>query len=208
MSSRDKALALAGVFQASSLVNSLAKTGRYDEPSLKTSILSLFNINPSSTEEVYGNVANLKLGLEELLKSFTNNSIGNIKDQNIVRYTLSLLHLEGKLSKNAAMLDIITKGLDRAKTQAEHFSPTHDNVMANLAGIYTDTISTYNFRIHVTGESIYLTQAHIMNKVRSLLLAGIRSAVLWRQVGGSRWNIVFKGRILAETKLLLELMEK
>jgi high frequency lysogenization protein len=200
MSSTDKTLALAGIFQAASLVSSLAKKGKSDEGSFETSILSLFNMNPSSTAEVYGNINNLQLGLKELLKAFTNDKS---KDNNVIRYVLSILHLESKLRLNQSMLAVIKKGLDRAKIQSVHFFPTHDNVMANLAGLYTDTISTYQFKIHVTGHSIYLSQSSILNKIRAMLLAGIRSAVLWNQVGGSRWNIIFKGKILATTKQLL-----
>ena len=89
--------------------------------------------------------------------------------------------------------------------QAEHFSTMHDNVMANLAGIYTDTLSTFNFRIHVTGNPIYLTNPVNTNKVRALLLAGIRSAVLWRQMGGSRWQLIFGRKQYSEIakKILL-----
>ena len=33
-------------------------------------------------------------------------------------------------------------------------------------------------------------------RIRALLLAGIRSARLWRQLGGSRWQMVFSRRRL------------
>lgn len=184
----DRTIGLAGVFQAAALVKELAKTGRVSEPYFKTSIESLFKIDSENALDVFGGGENLTLGLHELIHLFTHNKTP--KDSDIARYVLSLLHLERKLSKNPSMLQNIQIGLKRAESQALHFSTTHENVMANLANIYTDTLSTFKFRIYVTGEPIYLNQTQIIHKVRSLLLAGIRSAVLWQQLGGRKWQLL------------------
>lgn len=183
-----RTLALAGVFQAAALVKQLAKTGRVDQPAFLASIQSIFKIDVDSASEVYENPENLTLGLQELIKLFTNNKLP--KDPEIARYTFSLLHLEKKLSKNSKMLTQLRSGIERATTQAAHFSPTHENVMANLASLYTDTLSTFSFRIHVAGDPLYLNQTYNINKVRALLLAGVRSAVLWQQLGGRRWQLL------------------
>jgi len=60
-----------------------------------------------------------------------------------------------------------------------------------LAALYQDTISQLPFRIHVTGKVEYLRDTLVANKIRALLLAGIRSAVLWHQLGGRRWHLFF-----------------
>lgn len=188
-------LALAGVFQAAALIKQLAKTNRIEEPYFTAIIQSIFKINVKDPSEIYENPQNLSLGLNELIQLFTNNKIP--KDPEIARYVFSLLHLERKLSDRSEMLNTIRIGIERASIQAQHFSPTHENVMANLASLYTDTLSTLSFRVHVTGEPVYLTQTHILNKIRSLLLAGIRSAVLWHQMGGRRWQLlIFRNSIL------------
>ncbi len=44
----------------------------------------------------------------------------------------------------------------------------------------------------VKGEEKFLSQTNNANKIRALLLSGIRSAVLWRQVGGNRWQLLLK----------------
>lgn len=183
-----RVLALAGVFQAAALVKQLAKTGRLDEKALLTSIKSIFKIDATTAIEVYENPQTLVLGLEELTRLFSNKKLP--KDQDIARYVFSLLHLERKLNAHPKMLELIRTGISRATIQAAHFSPTHENVMANLASLYTDTLSTFSFRVHVTGEPLYLSQTAILNKVRALLLAGIRSAVLWQQLGGRRWQLL------------------
>lgn len=183
-------LALAALFQASSLVKELAWTGRVSEPqAFETSINSLLYLNSDSVLDIYGDSKALTLGLDHLKNMF--NVSKSAKDQEIARYTLSLLHLERRLIKNKSMLQIIQQGIERAKEQATHFSVTHENVIANLSSIYTDTLSTFHFRIHVTGEPIHLNRTDVFNKIRALLLAGIRAAVLWRQLGGNRWQLLF-----------------
>ena len=183
-------IALAGILQAAALVKQLASKGVFDEKSAITSIKSLFTINANSIEEIYGDVNNLKLGLEELINLFDKNKKQN-KDQEIARYTFSLIYVERCLMKNQNMIDIIQQGITRTESQLQVFQVMHDNIMANLAGIYTDTVSTLNFRIHVTGEQNYLTNINNTNRIRAFLLAGLRAAVLWRQIGGSRWQLIF-----------------
>jgi high frequency lysogenization protein len=192
----NKILSLAGVFQAAALVKHLAKTGKIQEPYFTANIESLFKIDAIDVPDVYGGKENVALGLQELIRLFSNNKLP--KDTEIARYVFSLLHLERKLSKNQEMQTHVQTGIKRAKIQATHFNSTHENVLANLAGIYTDTLSTYKFRIHVSGEQLYLNQTFILHKIRALLLAGIRSALLWRQMGGKRWQLLISRHSMIE----------
>lgn len=201
---RDKLFALAAIFQASSLVKSLANTGNYCHNSFKTIINSILFIDSNSVAEIYGNPANLKLGFEEIIRVFSQSKSKNSKDNDIARYALSVLHLERRLIKDNEKLNLISQGIDRANIQLKHFDILHENVMANLANIYTDTLSNYKFRIHVTGNPNFLNNKNNANKVRALLLGSIRAAVLWRQLGGSRWQLVFSRKTytqMAETEL-------
>lgn len=193
----NRTLSLAGLFQAAALVKSIAKTGKFQEPYFTASIESLFKIDAEDVPDVYGGREHVLLGLQELERLFINNKAP--KDSDIARYVFSLLHLERKLSKNVSMQEMIQTGIKRAKIQSQHFSTTHENILANLAGIYTDSLSTFRFRIHVTGEPLYLNQNSTLNKVRSLLLAGIRSAILWRQMGGKRWQLLLSRNAMIET---------
>ena len=49
----------------------------------------------------------------------------------------------------------------------------------------------------VQGNPHYLGQAGVVSEIRALLLAALRSAVLWRQMGGSLWDFVFQRRAMA-----------
>ncbi len=102
------------------------------------------------------------------------------------------------------MLQNITIGITRAQAQADHFGVMHENVLANLADLYHSTISTLQPRIMVVGDQQYLGAQNTVNKIRALLLAGIRGALLWRQCGGSRWKLlVFRKKLQDEARFLL-----
>lgn len=194
-------LAAAGMLQAAALVEQLARTGFVPTDAYTTSINSLFDLNPPSTLAVYGEVANLRLGLETL-RSFLLSSRQLQTDT--MRYAAGVLHLQARLSKQREMLAVIASRLRQAADQAQHFGPVHDNVIANLGDLYSSTISTFRFRIQVNGDPAYLQQQRIANQVRALLLAAIRSTTLWRQLGGSRLQILLqRKRLLATTEALL-----
>ena len=67
-----------------------------------------------------------------------------------------------------------------------------------MANIYVDTISPLGKRIHIIGSVYHLQQQSVQDKIRACLLAGIRSAVLWRQVGGSKWQLLFHRKKLVQ----------
>lgn len=190
---QDITLALAGVVQAAVLVEQVAKTGNADQDAMKCSIESLFDLNPASTLAVYGgSPQNLRLGLEALRDMLA----GKHKHQEAMRYALGALHLQKKLAGRRDMLNTIASRISQAAGQAEHFSSTHENVVGNLGQIYSETISTFRFRIQVMGDYNYLQQTRIASQIRALLLAAIRSAILWRQLGGNRWQLLLQRKAI------------
>tara|TARA_B100000809_G_C15088850_1_gene512449 strand:+ start:858 stop:1532 length:675 start_codon:yes stop_codon:yes gene_type:complete len=200
---REITLALAGVFQSAALVERLAKTGCATPAPFKASIESLFQMNPDSTESVYGGINNMELGLSVLADVLHHHKNNDYRES--LRYVMGVLHLQKKLSSNNTMLATVGKRLDKATHQVEHFGSIHDNVIANLADIYTNTLSTFKFRIQVSGDFNYLQQTRISNQIRALLFAGIRSSMLWRQLGGKRWQVIFsRKRLSSEADLLLK----
>ncbi len=200
-----QALALAGIFEATSQVERLATTGLKHKDSFQTLILSLFVQQPEHPEDVYQ--GSLESGLAALIQFLQK---GKKKGSFADRYVHGLLYLQKKLSKHPAMLETIGSRITQARHQLEHFGADHENLTANLASIYTDTLSTFSFRIQVMGEMTYLQQPRIANQIRCLLLAGIRSATLWRQMGGSRWQLLVHRAKLLESaeRQLYELRKK
>jgi high frequency lysogenization protein len=190
---QDQTLALAGVFQASALVQQVAQTGQCADSSLETCIRSLFATDPASTLDVYGGeLRDLREGLATLSDVLSKQT--RQQDIEVLRYALNLINLEAKLRRNKDMLDVIGSRIDQARHTASHFGYTHPNLIANLGSVYTDTISTFRMRIQVSGQPTILQREENAAKVRALLLAGIRSAVLWHQTGGRRWQLIFNRR--------------
>ena len=201
-----RTLALAGVFRAAALVDVLANNGIISAEDLEISVKSIFETDPDDTIEVFGNLSNLSAGFQTVLNQLGKDS--NNRNIDIARYVVSMLFLERRLMKNAEMLDTLSTGVELATRQSEHFSTTHENVIANIADLYSRTISELGPRIMVNGEQHFLTATAISNKIRTVLLAGIRSAVLWQQLGGRRWHILFqRNRYLQEAKNLLRQAE-
>jgi high frequency lysogenization protein len=195
-------IALAGIFQVATLVDKLATTGYLPKPQLHTAVTSLLNQNPASVEDTFGDVAKLTMGFELLVGILT--SIKKESSKNSVRYVLGMMYLQKKLRRHKDILAVIGSRLQQVKNQADHFEPTHENVIANLADLYTDTISKFRYRIHVKGDPTYLQQQRIASQIRTLLFAGIRAAILWHQIGGRRWQILaYRNDILAHAQRLL-----
>lgn len=196
-------IALAGVFQAAALVEQLAKTGYIPQDAFRCSIESLLEQNPSTTESVFGGIEQLQLGFKVLSDLLHHHRNREYPDS--LRYVLGILHLQKKLKNNKDVLNIVGNRIKQAGDQAQHFSPTHDNVIANLASVYTDTISSFRFRIQVVGDINFLQQQRIANQIRALLFAGIRAATLWRQLGGNRLQLLLSRKQLsAEADSLLQ----
>jgi high frequency lysogenization protein len=186
------------------LTRQLARTGKAEPSPFETSLRSLFIVEPKNIVDIYGNLADLRLGFEELLKVFDPSSNAP-QDPEIRYYVISLMHLERTLAKDTHTDAHLTKRLSQAMTQVNYFSPTHPQVISNLADMYSESIGQFKYTIKIVGSAAYLNNREIMNKVRASLLAGIRAAVLWRQMRGSRLQLFFSRRhIVGAAKALLE----
>ncbi|MHC5068748.1 MAG: high frequency lysogenization protein HflD [Planctomycetota bacterium] len=194
MSLRDQAIALAGVSQAAFLVDQVARTGNLDREVAAASIDSLFRFDADTAADIYGGVASLRVGIVTL-KGLLQRKLDR-QQQEQLRYFMGMLYLQRKLQPRTDMLQVIRRRLEHAAHHGEHFTDDDDNIVAAVASIYQDTISTFAFRIQVTGEAVHLQQERNAERVRALLLAGIRAATLWRQSGGKRWRLMLQRNAL------------
>ena len=214
----EQAIAIAAMFQAASLVDQIATKGMISQSSFEVSINSLFALNPENTEQIFGGqrflTSNLGLGFNAVIDTLEKNRKNN--SANITNYVLSMIMLQQKLAKNDQMLALMAKRLQEISDKNDRFysfqntdsteetNYTHPNIVAGLDGLYQDTISTFSFRIKVQGDPRHLQNKENAAKVRALLLAGIRAAILWRQVGGKRWQLLFfKSRIKHSVEKIL-----
>lgn len=198
----NQTIALAGIAQAAALAQQLATTGKADEEALSASIGSILKVDSDNVTDIYNGLQGVKLGLTELSHQLTGHKITNPEQ---ARYAASLVFLERRLIDQPAMLKTISQGIEKASAQAEHFGLLHENVIASLGDLYHNTLSTLQPRIMINGQEEYLGHPNIVNKIRAVLLAGIRSALLWHQCGGSRWRfIIFRKKLQIELQQLLQ----
>ena len=186
---RNQVIALAGLAQAMELVKQTARTGRNDEIALRSSVLSVFMIDANDILDVYGGLPSLVLGLKALKRQL---SEPRQVDPETARYASTLIYLEPMLSQNRSMTGAITQAIQEARDVWERSTDRLDpEVFRLLATAYQQTVSTLKPRIMVAGEQRQLADPQNANPIRTLLLAGIRSALLWRQAGGSKWRVLF-----------------
>lgn len=186
---RNQVIALAGLAQAMELVKQTARTGRNDEIALRSSVLSVFMIDANDILDVYGGLPSLVLGLKALKRQL---SEPRQVDPETARYASTLIYLETMLSQNRSMTGAITQAIQEARDVWERSTDRLDpEVFRLLATAYQQTVSTLKPRIMVAGEQRQLADPQNANQIRTLLLAGIRSALLWRQAGGSKWRVLF-----------------
>jgi high frequency lysogenization protein len=182
-------LALAGVCQAAALVKQVARTGELNLKAFSASINSIVVTEPLNTIDVFGSLDQVYLGFSTLINQLGNDD--KVKDVEITRYVANLLALERKVSANSKALQTLSERIGQIQRQQFHLDLFDGQMMSNLAAIYSDVISPIGRKIQIAGSPALLKRTDNQNKVRACLLAGLRSAVLWRQLGGKRRQILF-----------------
>lgn len=197
----NQTIALAGLSQVCWLVNQLASHGQCDTLAMANSLSSLLKIDADNVADVFGGINGIKQGLIQLDRQLGKTPT---PDPLEIRYAGQLISLQKQLAKNPNMQATIRNGITRAQAQNEHFDILHENLLANFADLYFSTISTLQPRIMVIGDQQFLNSANNVNRIRSLLLAGIRAAMLWHQCGGRRWQLPFiRNKLHQQVQLLL-----
>ena len=188
---RQKTMALAAIFQAAALADSLARKGSVEPEAMKILLESIIIFDTDNPEAIYGNPKHLILGLRTLESCLT----------------VSGLQLESQLSKSDKLLNTLRQRLEQAQMQLMHFNNdvSAQGVVNNFAGAYVDTVGTLRFRLQIKGNQQKLQTVGVPEQVRAVLLAGIRAAWLWKRLGGRRWHLLFtRSQILDELRILIK----
>ncbi|WP_372013668.1 high frequency lysogenization protein HflD [Pseudoxanthomonas sp. 10H] len=190
----DRVLALAGLAQSLQQVRRIAESGQSHTAAAQPVLDSVFRIDADSPGQVYGGSRMLAPGLRALADYLTNRG----EDPLLPRLALATLQLERRFSGEPGTLAAVGNGIAAIAPRAEAHGSIHPDVLSALGGLYADTISHLRPRIMVQGNPHYLGQAGVVSEIRALLLAAVRSAMLWRQLGGSQWQFLLARRAMAE----------
>ncbi len=180
----DRTIALAGVTQACKQVQLLARHGRLDQPVFDTALQSILVLDAVNTPAVYSGLDGVNMGLRMISKGIM--SSAKIEDVELLRYLMSVLHLQNELYRNQSAFDSFALGVERLS------AVSNDDLLQACSDLYQKHISTLRPQIIVQGEQDYLQRNDVPIKVRSMLLAAFRSAVLWQQKGGSKFKIIWE----------------
>lgn len=187
-------LALAGLVQALRQVRRVAETGQADAAVLATAMDSVFRIDAESPVDVYGDARAVRPGLLLLRDYFARQG----DDDQLPKLVLSVLQLERRFVSSGETTEQVLQGILATKPLAERVGSAHPEVYAALGGLYANTVSHLRPKVMVQGNPHYLGQADIVAEIRAVLLAALRSAVLWRQLGGSLWDFGLRRRAMLE----------
>ncbi|WP_122898405.1 high frequency lysogenization protein HflD [Acinetobacter sp. B51(2017)] len=211
---QNRALALAGVFQATQLTHMTALGGRqsmgesglfYFEQLIKASL----NIRPSQgnsqqTLDFFHQLADVSLGLKSFENCLTQpfssapkSRLPKLASTKLpMSYAMALLHLEKKVYANPQFVKIIEQSQQKILKQLSFFDHnySHPSIIANLAQTYVATAGSINPRIMVRGNAEAFKDAAHTNRIRASLFTGLQMAHLWRELGGSSWDFVFFGK--------------
>jgi len=188
-------IALAVVTQCAAGVHQLATEGQLARETLEACLRPVYQLSPDSVQQLYPEVRKFSQGIQTLQESF--DSAGLRQHGDVVRYLLGMLVLQQHLNRQPAMQRTIGQRISQlaATNQLADEQELPEQALladcAALARLYQDTISTLSFRVHVAGNPEHLRNPQIAEQIRALLFAGIRSAVLWHQLGGRRWQLFF-----------------
>lgn len=189
----DRMLALAGLAQALGQVRRIADTGQSEASVVATALDSVFRIDADSPAAVYGGIAELRPGLA-LVRGYLRNEP---RDEMLPRLALSVVQLERRFNRDP-MAERVQQGIRATASEAARLGSTHPEVLSALGKLYADTVSQLRPRVMVQGNPHYLGQAAVVAEIRAVLLAALRSAVLWRQTGGSLWDFLLRRRAMVE----------
>lgn len=194
-SEQDRTLALAGVSQGARLARDIARTGMCDATAFAASRGSLFAFDVDSVVEIYGSVRAMAYGLRSLLGQLEG---GDRRDLEVARYIVALLHLADRLLRDRQTMQELHDGLRALDRRQSHFELGQESLNEQLSELYQAHISPLGSRIMVHGEPLHLQNSENAAKIRVALIAGIRSAVLWRQAGGRKWPLLLHRRAIAD----------
>ena len=198
----NKTIALAGLQQALELVQSIAWNNTYTYPQVDACLSTLFEREPTTYIEVYGDIEHIRAGLKALQTSFKDKRNKLALERS--RYMVSLTILSKKIINDSKLAEQIGTTLSLLEEAAGNLDEQRHYLVERLAQLYKNTISRLNPRIIVYGKPHILSNDDNAALIRALLLAGLRSALLWRQAGGTQFDLLLgKAKYLSVTKQLL-----
>ena len=180
----ERTIGLAGVLQACGQVQSLARTGEVEHETAEASQQSILILDAVNTPAVFGGLRGVRSGLSLLADGIMTSPKAEMVE--VLRYAMALMHLQNQLFRDQQAYSEFGQAVERLSAVST------EELTEACSELYQKFISSMRPQIIVQGEQNYLQRPDIPPKVRTMLLAGIRAAVLWQQKGGSRFKLIWQ----------------
>ena len=180
----ERALALAGLLQACHLAGGIAARGMADQNSLVGSLEAVFVTNPETTRDVYRSGDGVRTGLRLIMEI-----LGDLRlseHGNTIRYAMAVLALEKRLKSSPEVMRALGAGISAVQEHrtAHGLAVADEECLSRLSDLYEQTLGRSEPRIRIFGLQKHLTNRINQGRIRALLMAALRAAVLWRQLDG------------------------
>ena len=175
---------MAGIIQACEQVQSLARRGIADQMTMESSVKSILVLDAVNTPSVFGGLAGVRRGLRLIEEGVMQSA--SAQSMELLRYAMTVMQLQIQLMKNSNTFGQFGQEVDRLSAF------DGDELMLACSDLYQKYISSMQPQVIVQGEEVHLQNPDIPPKIRTLLLAAFRSAVLWNQKGGSRFRLIWE----------------
>ncbi|MCK0526630.1 DUF489 family protein [Anaerobiospirillum sp. NML120449] len=200
-------LALAALFQSAAQIQRVARTGSVDEHTIAPLMRALVITEPDAIEDIY-DPKRLESGLNQLLTSLYPKEAAQPKNAELIKIAFSILGLVSNLEKQDMIYSQLDREVDSLRSNVLLMHPDYeteeDNILMDYdviklySGIYSNLISPNFPKLIIYGEEHYLRRTELQEMIRALLLSGIRASILWHQVGGKRYSLMFRYKDIIE----------
>ena len=205
MSAIDKQLySLAALYQSCNAISRIAWEGQYDEKEFLPLIKSILDVDSDDPLTIYQQPISLKSGFEFLKKQVVDDIFTRSSETR--RYISSIKDLVKRINTSSIIDEQFRKRIDRLN-ENEHEKNT-DSIVLEIGQLYKDTFSQLEPRIVISGDNQYLKQDLNAARIRTALMAAIRSVYLWKSCNGSDLKFfLFKKKYISRIREIIEIMQ-
>lgn len=186
-----QARALCALLDCLTGVRELATQGRTDLARRAPLLDAILDFEGADPEALFGSgyafAPGAQAGATLFSRSFT-------QTDHLLRLAAEVLALSSRLRQSKTAGDRLHAALQPALRQKQAFGVTHDYTIQSFAQAYVDGVAPLGARILIAGDPTWLKQDRVAAQIRTLLLAGMRAAILWRHLGGSLWSLWLRRR--------------
>jgi len=186
-----RTLALAGLVQSSGLALQIAQKGLSSQDALVAVRESLFQFDANSPFDIYQQGDGLRLGKQTLARLLGE---PGREDQAIIALAYQVLSLAKRFNRSASTQRQVGADLHSGLEAVQLLDDPAARAATldqRCALIYQSQIRPLGRQIIIRGEPGHLNRTENADRIRMLLLAGVRAGVLFYQMKGARWQLMF-----------------